>query len=290
MSHNSMPVWSGYDPNAYPPQDNSPQYDRNGMMMQNGGNMQRYQMGGDMQQDQPYWNSNAQLQYESPATRYAPNNFYTAPSTEQQYYQPQVQVQVQIPQPMAQVQIPQPIQQHYPNDHRTPQHRTQSSSNISMEQMSSPIAYTKPPNAPLDYPLLMVSLAEEYFGAAHQLAPAVAVAMTEENVHEYYKLITVGLECLTIALKQLKLPARLEAKVRLRIAGIIYEETNNYTEAETMLSQGIILCERVWYIFPFMVEVSNMRIESLLRPQICYAVPTRSINVREKSKSIDEDT
>ncbi|KAI9646602.1 hypothetical protein NHQ30_004597 [Ciborinia camelliae] len=218
--------------------ENSPQYENNDMMMmQNGGSMQQYQMGGDMQQDQTtYWNSNAQLQYDMPAMGYAPNHFYTAPSSAPQYYQPQVQVQ-----------IPQPIQQHFPIHQQPPQLHVQSSSNISMGQTNSQMAHTKPPIVPLDYPLLMVSLAEEYFGAAHELAPAVAVAMTEENVHEYHKLITVGLECLTIALKQLKLPARMEAKVRLRIAGIIYEETNNYAEAETMLSQGIILCERNHY-------------------------------------------
>ncbi|APA07940.1 hypothetical protein SS1G_00438 [Sclerotinia sclerotiorum 1980 UF-70] len=239
QNHGMPNIWPSYDPNTYPPQGNSSQHGRNGMMMQNGGNMQRYQMGGDMQQDQTtYWNSNTQPQYDMPATGYAPNNIYTAPSTAPQYYQPQVQVQVQIPQP---------VQQHYPIDQSRPQHHVQSSSNIPMEQINHQMAHTKPPIAPLNYPLLMVSLAEEYFGAAHELAPAVAVAMTEENVHEYHKLITMGLECLTIALKQLKLPARLEAKVRLRMAGIIYEETNNYAEAETMLGQGIILCERNHY-------------------------------------------
>ncbi|ESZ91967.1 hypothetical protein SBOR_7624 [Sclerotinia borealis F-4128] len=237
--HDLPNIWSGYDPNTYPPQDTSPQYGNNDMMIQNGGSMQQYQMGGNMQRDQtPYWNSNAQLQYDMPATGYAPNNFYTAPSTGPQYYQPQVQVQVQIPQP---------IQQHYPIDQRSPQYRIQSSSNVLAGQANPQMAHSKPSNAPLDYPLLMVSLAEEYFGAAHELAPAVAVAMTEKNVHEYHKLITLGLECLTIALKQLKLPARLEAKVRLRIAGIVYEETSNYAEAETMLGQGILLCERNHY-------------------------------------------
>lgn len=274
-------IWPGYDPNTYPPQDTSPQYSNNNLMTQNGGNMQQYQMGGNMQQDQTnHWNSNSQIQYNVPATGYAPNTFYTAPQlTAPQYYQPQVQVQ-----------IPHPIHPHYPMNHRVPQHRIQSSSNISVGQPNSQMAHTKPAVPPLDYPQLMVSLAEEYLGAAHELAPAVAVSMMEENVHEYQKLITVGLECLTIALRQFRLPARLEAKVRLRMAGIIYEETNNYAEAESMLSQGIILCERVGHTFIFLVKYSNMRTESLRRPQICYAVPTRSINIRKESKGFDEDT
>jgi hypothetical protein len=37
----------------------------------------------------------------------------------------------------------------------------------------------------------------------------------------------------------------MEAKVRLRYAGVLFEETENYMEAETALSQGIILCEQV---------------------------------------------
>ncbi|KAB8300099.1 hypothetical protein EYC80_000331 [Monilinia laxa] len=235
--HGMPNIWSGYDPSTYPPQDTSPQYGNSDMMRQNGGNMQQYQMGGEMQQSQTnYWNPHTQAQYNMPATGYPPNTFYTAPSTVPQYYQPQVQVQ-----------IPQPIQQHYPMDQRSPQHRIQSSSNIPMGQINPQVSHPKPPIAPLNYPLLMVSLAEEYFGAAHELAPAVAVAMTEANVHEYHKLITVGLECLTIALKQLKLPARLEARVRLRMAGIIYEETDNYAEAEGMLSQGILTCESNHY-------------------------------------------
>ncbi|TGO39569.1 hypothetical protein BHYA_0051g00100 [Botrytis hyacinthi] len=250
MSRNhGMPnIWPGYDPNAYPPQDNSPQYDRNGMMMQNGASVQQYQMGGAMQQDQrSYWNPNVQPQYNMPTTGYAPGNFRTAPSPASQYYQPQPQPQPQSQPPVqVQVQIPQPIQQQYPLNQRAPQHRILPQSNMPMEQINPQVAHTKPPTQ-LDYPLLLISLAEEYFGAAHELAPAVAIAMTEENVHAYHKLITMGLECLTIALKQLKLPARLEAKVRLRIAGIICEETNNYAEAETMLSQGIILCERNHY-------------------------------------------
>lgn len=93
---------------------------------------------------------------------------------------------------------------------------------------------------------LLVALAEEYFEAAHEMAPSVATSMTRADVGAYEKLIATGLGCLKAALKNLRLPARLEANIRLRYAGVLYEETENSMEAESALSKGIALCERVW--------------------------------------------
>lgn len=92
---------------------------------------------------------------------------------------------------------------------------------------------------------LLISLAEEYFEAAHKLAPAVARSMTDTYVAAYQQLIATGLGCLDTALKRVKLLPRVEASVRLRYAGVLFEETENAMEAETALSQGVALCERV---------------------------------------------
>ena len=100
-------------------------------------------------------------------------------------------------------------------------------------------------NAETDLPNLLMSLAEEYFDAAHELAPSVAGSMTPENLDTYQKLIATGLSCLETALKNAKLSPRIEASIRLRYAGVIFEETENSMEAETALSKGIALCERV---------------------------------------------
>lgn len=94
--------------------------------------------------------------------------------------------------------------------------------------------------------MLLVALAEEYFEAAHELAPAVAASMTDTDVHAYEKLIATGLGCLDTALKHVRLPPRLEANIRLRYAGVLYEETENSMEAEIALSKGLALCDRVW--------------------------------------------
>lgn len=93
--------------------------------------------------------------------------------------------------------------------------------------------------------MLLVSLAEEFFDAASELAPTVAMNMTEENIEAYNELIATGLGCLDTALKKVRLAPRVEAKIRLRYAGVLFEETENFMEAETALSKGIVLCERV---------------------------------------------
>jgi hypothetical protein len=93
--------------------------------------------------------------------------------------------------------------------------------------------------------MLLVSLAEEYFQAAHELAPTAALSRTVTDVDTYEQLIATGLGCLDTALKNVRLPPRLEANIRLRYAGVLFEETENSMEAETALSKGIALCDRV---------------------------------------------
>ncbi len=96
-----------------------------------------------------------------------------------------------------------------------------------------------------DTQVLLLTLAEEYFAAAHALGPTVASTMSIEFVNKYQKLIATGLGCLESALKNMKLQPRLEAKVRIRYASVLLEETDNFMEAETALSKGIVLCEQV---------------------------------------------
>jgi len=117
----------------------------------------------------------------------------------------------------------------------------------------------QPPNMELDRPKLLMSLAEEFFDAAHQLAPSASLSMTSANVETYEKLISTGLGCLDTALKNVRLPPRVEANIRLRYAGVLYEETENFMEAEISLSKGIALCDRVgsWSFHVCMLEPSN---------------------------------
>lgn len=54
---------------------------------------------------------------------------------------------------------------------------------------------------PLDYQLLLLSLAEGYFAAAHGQGSMVALAQREVEMEKYYKLIATGLGCLEAVLK-----------------------------------------------------------------------------------------
>jgi hypothetical protein len=97
----------------------------------------------------------------------------------------------------------------------------------------------------IDKAMLLVSLADEYFEAAHALGPAVSLSMTKVDIESYESLIATGLGCLDTVLKRMRVSPRLEANIRLRYAGVLFEETENSMEAETTLTKGISLCDRV---------------------------------------------
>jgi len=97
----------------------------------------------------------------------------------------------------------------------------------------------------MDKAMLLVSLADEYFEAAHALGPAVSLSMTKADIESYESLVATGLGCLDTVLKRMRISPRLEANIRLRYAGVLFEETENSMEAETTLTKGISLCDRV---------------------------------------------
>lgn len=97
---------------------------------------------------------------------------------------------------------------------------------------------------PVDYQLLLLSLAEDYLAAAHGQGSLKALVDREINMRQYYKLIATGLTCLEVVLKRFKLQPQMEATVRLRYASVLYDETQNMREAEQTLSEGIKLCDR----------------------------------------------
>ncbi|OJD16601.1 hypothetical protein AJ78_03241 [Emergomyces pasteurianus Ep9510] len=134
-----------------------------------------------------------------------------------------------------------PVPQPQPKKSHSLKH-VRSKSPIKMPQPQQHLAASGKPT--IDYPTLLLSLADEYIDAAHSQGTALAVAREEAETNEYYKLIATGLACLEAVLKEWKLQPRTEALVRLRYAWILYEETDNDSEAEIALSKGVDLCER----------------------------------------------
>jgi hypothetical protein len=92
---------------------------------------------------------------------------------------------------------------------------------------------------------VLLNLAEDFFGRANAAAQEIARSMTEEEVKEHHKLVATGLGCLELAMKSNKLFPRLEARLCLRYASILVDETTNIMEAETALTRGIAVCEKV---------------------------------------------
>ncbi|KAJ5752276.1 hypothetical protein N7520_009193 [Penicillium odoratum] len=114
------------------------------------------------------------------------------------------------------------------------------------KQLSQKVAdkAMKSSKPPVDYQVLLLSLADEYLNAAHEHGTQTALLSNPADVEEYYKLVSTGLGCLEAVLKNWRLAPRKEALVRLRYARTLFEETENDIEAETALSKGIDLCER----------------------------------------------
>ncbi|KAI5302036.1 hypothetical protein KEM56_001107, partial [Ascosphaera pollenicola] len=101
-----------------------------------------------------------------------------------------------------------------------------------------------PPDPSIDYQTLLLSLADEYFDAAHSQGATLAASRKQSDIDGYYHLVATGLACLEVVLKSRKLPPQVEAIVRLRYALVLYEETDNDFEVESTLTKGIDLCER----------------------------------------------
>lgn len=88
-------------------------------------------------------------------------------------------------------------------------------------------------------PSMLLSLADEYIDAARKL---------EARNKDYYTLISTGLACLEQTLNNFKLTPLREAQLSLRYAQLLYEETTNIDEAETVLSKAIGICDRMSFL------------------------------------------
>ncbi|KAM0435282.1 hypothetical protein ACHAPT_003376 [Fusarium lateritium] len=103
---------------------------------------------------------------------------------------------------------------------------------------------TTPKARPPDTVHMMVAVAEECFDKARAAVHDVAMSLNATRIDEYQKLISTGLACLEASLQRGRLSPRQEARMRLRYAAVLLEETENLMEAETSLSKGIPLCEK----------------------------------------------
>lgn len=144
------------------------------------------------------------------------------------------------PQPVVQPKVSQSVQVVIPS----PRH-TSGYSSVKTATRPAEHVRTNPTQSSVEHQLLLVSLAEDYFAAAHVGGSKVAWMKRQSDAQAYYKLIATGLGCLEAVLKHWRLQPLLEARIRLRYATVLYDETENSMEAEEALSKGITICERL---------------------------------------------
>lgn len=90
----------------------------------------------------------------------------------------------------------------------------------------------------------MAAVAEECISKARSQTHDVAMGLEPDDVTQYQRLISTGLSCFEGMLQSTRLAPREEARVRLRYATVLHEETENIMEAETALTKGIALCDK----------------------------------------------
>ncbi|KAL7936711.1 cohesin loading factor domain-containing protein [Trichoderma chlorosporum] len=130
---------------------------------------------------------------------------------------------------------------------RSPHSSVTNSPSLSMRSPSitkkSPAVTPKP--RPVNPAPLMIAVAEECLEKARNASHDVAMTLCPNQVDEYQELIATSLSCLEAALQSnSQLAPREEARVRLRYAALLQEETENLMEAETALAKGIPLCDK----------------------------------------------
>lgn len=99
---------------------------------------------------------------------------------------------------------------------------------------------------PIDYRLLLLSLADDYIAQARLLTADIVDRERDAAPEQYYRLMATGMRCLErcISTHSPGEDHRAEALLRLRYAVLLYEETDNKEELETLLGLSISFCER----------------------------------------------
>ncbi|PNP37597.1 hypothetical protein TGAMA5MH_10538 [Trichoderma gamsii] len=145
--------------------------------------------------------------------------------------------------------IPARVLQQAPDVRIKPSPHSSMTNSPSLSMRSPSIAKKSPAITPKPRPVntapLMIAVAEECLEKARIASHDVAMALCPNQVSEYQELIATALSCLEAALQgNNQLAPREEARVRLRYAALLQEETENLMEAETALAKGITLCDK----------------------------------------------
>jgi uncharacterized coiled-coil DUF342 family protein len=90
---------------------------------------------------------------------------------------------------------------------------------------------------------MLLSAADEYVAAARSLGSTIASTRRDSDLQQYHKLMATAMGCMDAVLKKFNMLPRDEAKLRLRYASLLVEETDNTAEIDEVLSKGVGLHE-----------------------------------------------
>lgn len=127
---------------------------------------------------------------------------------------------------------------------RNVEHEAPASSPLT-ELTSSQMPATPTPTN-LNYKAALLGLSDEYIKAAYSMSVGLSSAeVSETELDHYHSLLATGMGCLDSILRNYHISdSRLEARIRLRLASLLYEETENDMDAEEILTKGISVCDR----------------------------------------------
>ncbi|KAK6004043.1 hypothetical protein QM012_008893 [Aureobasidium pullulans] len=119
----------------------------------------------------------------------------------------------------------------------------------SSQQAPAPVPSRTPVPLPresaIDLQPVLLGLADQYINKAHGLSLYLARAPQEADIDQYYSLISAGLGCMESVLNNWNFSdPKAEARLQLRYASLLLEETENDGELQDLLTRGIALCER----------------------------------------------
>lgn len=119
-----------------------------------------------------------------------------------------------------------------------------------------------------DIPNLIISLADEYLSVASGKEMQTALANGQAQPEDYYKLVCTAMGCMDTALRRYRYPPLKEARLRLRYARTLLDETDNSLEAENTLTKGVDLCERnKLFDLKYSIQVLLIRVLYRSRPK-----------------------
>lgn len=130
--------------------------------------------------------------------------------------------------------------------HLTPQVKKPVAPSVKPAAAASTTAKSTSKQTSLDYQPVLLALSDEYIKAAYSMTGALSTAeVSEEALDTYHALLSTGMGCLETIIRNYHVSdPRKEARIRLRLASLLYEETDNDMETEEILSKGITICER----------------------------------------------